>query len=1013
MRLKRSSFKLFVFFFILLFASCAPQVALKGPRYTYIGMNKITKKAHKRVEKFVAFVQKTRVPYALNPAVRIDSVVVRKKAKTIRIYFNKRFSYAPFREENVAQTYQLLKKFLGWSFRKYIATIYTLGQPIEQLIPNFFRSDSSRYDTSRMPRLAKRPAPVVRNVSRAWVPDLGLFNRNIGLWPSHGWYYNGTKKRWEWQRPRLFQTVEDLLPAAFVLPYLIPMLENAGANVFDPRERDFQINEAVVDNDSGGARYSEHARDSLHTWQTGNSAGFAVGNPPYTGTLNPFRQGTFRVTRSDTTVSSQAVWVPKIPKTGWYTVSIAYHHSPQNVTDAHYTVYHAGGKTDFRVNQQMGGETWIYLGRFKFFKGVHPDSGKVVLTNQSREPGKFVTADAVRFGGGMGNIQRGGHTSGRARFEEAARYFMQYAGMPDSLVYNLNNGKNDYKDDYQGRAEFLNYLHGAPFGPNKNRNMPGLGIPIDLSLAFHTDAGFGKGDTTVGTLSIYSILDADSLTVFPDSVSRLANRDFADILQTQIVNDLRRKWDPSWPRRALMEAQYSEVFRPNVPAALLELLSHQNFWDARFELDPRFRFDVARAIYKAMLKFLATENRTSYVVEPLPVSHFTAVFTDTQTVTLSWRPVLDPLESSAVPEKYVVYTQLDSGGFDNGRLVQDTTLTISNIKPGVIYSYKVTALNRGGESFPSEILSVCWQNPEKPPVLIVNGFERVSAPSSVYSPVFAGFMNTVDQGVPDRFDLNFTGRQYDFSPEDAFRNNDGPGFGASQANYETKILPGNTFDFPYRHGRSIQAAGYSFVSASQKAVESGSVHLENYRLVDLILGKERETSWQRPVLDSLKSEPFQTFPKAFQKKITSFCNNGGRLFISGAYVGTDLFRGKDAKSADVQFARNTLRFAWDTGHAAREGKAFSTNPKFWPSVELIAFNTGYRPGIYTVEAPDAISPVKGAKTIFRYAENQFSAGISFSGTYRLVVLGFPFETILDQGQRDRFMKAVLQFLDSK
>ncbi len=61
--------------------------------------------------------------------------------------------------------------------------------------------------------------------------------------------------------------------------------------------------------------------------------------------------------------------------------------------------------------------------------------------------------------------------------------------MPDTLVYNLNDNKNDYNDDYQSRAEYGNYLMGAPFGPNKNRDEKGLGIPIDLSLAFHTDAG--------------------------------------------------------------------------------------------------------------------------------------------------------------------------------------------------------------------------------------------------------------------------------------------------------------------------------------------------------------------------------------------------------------------------------------------------------------------------------------------------------------------------------------------
>ena len=49
-----------------------------------------------------------------------------------------------------------------------------------------------------------------------------------------------------------------------------------------------------------------------------------------------------------------------IPKAGYYSVSIAYKSKEKSVPDAHYTVFHAGGKTDFVVNQTMGGGTWIY-----------------------------------------------------------------------------------------------------------------------------------------------------------------------------------------------------------------------------------------------------------------------------------------------------------------------------------------------------------------------------------------------------------------------------------------------------------------------------------------------------------------------------------------------------------------------------------------------------------------------------------------------------------------------------
>ena len=50
-------------------------------------------------------------------------------------------------------------------------------------------------------------------------------------------------------RPNLFGTTEDLFTQTIVVPYLIPMLQNAGAIVFTPRERDWQKKEIIVDND--------------------------------------------------------------------------------------------------------------------------------------------------------------------------------------------------------------------------------------------------------------------------------------------------------------------------------------------------------------------------------------------------------------------------------------------------------------------------------------------------------------------------------------------------------------------------------------------------------------------------------------------------------------------------------------------------------------------------------------------------------------------------------------------
>lgn len=975
----------------------------KEPAYDYSRYTKIEKDIHKRLEKFILRCWQEQQPVALYPQVRIENVHYDASQKVITVRFNSYFAYNPFRPENVNAIYAAVRKHLGRRYRRDVLTLYCLNQPIEQLIPNIYREDQRDYDLSRFPKLKERPMPLVRNLSRPFQPTKGLWGFNVALWASHGWYYNARMQRWEWQRPRLFQTVEDLLPTSFVLPFLLPMLENAGATTFIPRERDLQMHEVIVDNDgsSSASRFTLSEGLSVEP----QALGFAIGKPPYSAGVNPFLQGTSLTIIQDGR-GGKVTWLPDIPQKGEYAVYVAYRSDSLSVNNAHYIVYHAGGKTEFVVNQQIGGATWIYLGQFQFQAGLNPEMGKVELLIPNEATYKHFSVDAVRFGGGMGNIARGGTTSGRPRFMEAARYYLQYAGFPDTLVFSLNKEQDDYVDDYQCRGEWVNFLNGQPCGPNKARQHPGLGIPIDLSLAFHTDAGIAYDDI-IGTLAIYSIEDYDSALIFPDSVSRYVNRDLADIVQTEIERELQGKWDSKWKRRHLYNRQYSEAFRPNVPAMLLELLSHQNFLDMQYALDPRFRFDVARAIYKGILKFITFQHYQPYVVQPLPVSHLQALLIEPGVVRLEWRPVADPLEPTALPDRYLVYMRENDQGFDNGRVVTSTALVIRNLKPGTIYSFKVTAVNAGGESFPSEILAVGYLAENPDPVLIVNGFDRVGPPAVITAPEFSGFADFLDQGVPYRFDFNYTGMQFDYNRKSPWVTNDRPGWGASHADWETTIIPGNTFDFTVIHGQAMLEAGYSFCSCSDEAIEAGQVELTQYRLVDILLGEEKESRTARR-----QQSDFKTFSPTMQRAITAYCLSGGGLFLSGSYIATDLFARGD--SSDIKFGRNVLKMQWVTDHAARKGICYATGAGWLPVGELLRFNTELHPQIYTVEAPDALEPVDSCgQVILRYQENQFSAGVSYKGAYKVVALGFPFETITTASQRRQLMANIMQFLDQK
>lgn len=84
---------------------------------------------------------------------------------------------------------------------------------------------------------------------------------------------------------------------------------------------------------------------------------------------------------------------------------------------------------------------------------------------------------------------------------------------------------------------------------------------------------------------------------------------------------------------------------------------------------------------------------------------------------------------------------------------------------------------------------------------------------------------------------------------------DASGFGDSFGDYETKVIAGNTFDYPSVHGAAILKAGYSFVSCSDEAVEDGAVSLNDYTTVDLILGKECQTKMGRGGVTRCSSRP--------------------------------------------------------------------------------------------------------------------------------------------------------------
>ncbi len=980
---------------------------------------------------------------------KIDTLKMDAKGTVVKLEMSTTFSDLPFRPENVHHFYADYKQLLGRKFRKSTLSINSTGKEISELIPNFYRDKSVPIDASRLTVPKDRTAQIVRNQSRNVKFPNGLDNRNIALWQSHGWYYENTLDRWEWQRARDFLTAEDIWTFSFVVPYLTPMLENAGASVWLPRERDLGKKEVIVDAEksSPGSDYLEEGTN----WQSSSQPGFALKYPFIFDGENPFQFGHSKTTSTKLQADALVKYLPNLPETGNYSVYVSYYQDDKNTTDAHYTVTHSGGKTVFKVNQSIGGGTWIYLGNFKFDKGKNPAKGMVELSNFSSEPGKRVSADAVRFGGGMGNIVRGKEeqmkklydlrekdgwnidstvwtpfSSQRPRYQEAARYFLQYAGYPDSLVYSLNrtkvdysnrgtdaalyanreSGKEDYKDDYMSRGEWVNFLMGEPNGPTKAPHVKGKGIPMDMSLAFHTDAGTTKDSSIIGTLVIYET--SFEKNVFPNGQSKWASRDLADIVQTQVVEDLRLLHKADWTRRGMWNKKYFEASRPKVPAFLSELLSHQNYADMYLAQDPRFKFDVCRAYYKGILKFLSFQNGYKYVVQPLPVNNF-AMKLNGDKLQLSWKPVNDPLETSAKPDGYRVYKRTEDGGFDEGIAVLDSSITLSDLNPGTIYSFKVTAVNEGGESFPSEILSCSLPIDSKKPVLIVNGFDRICAPAAFDNGREAGFLMSEDEGVPYLEDMSYIGEQYDFDRKSPELDDDACGFGSSHADHETRVVPGNSFDYPYVHGKALKANGLGFISMSDEAFENQNIDPSAFSIFDLIFGEEKTTKR----LIGFPGRDFTVFTPKMREAITKLVmTEGAKIVVSGAYIGTDLALCGDTLAK--KFAANVLHFSPRTNHASKSGLIYTVNSLRTINSEQYPYINGWNPSIYKVESPDAIEPAgKGAAVLFRYFGDNKSAGIWYKGNYQTVVMGIPIETIATDSARNDLFHQLLRMMDLK
>lgn len=683
-------------------------------------------------------------------------------------------------------------------------------------------------------------------------PTGSLTNRVAHMNAGHGWTYrSGTT--WGVQRRFDYNNIEDMSNADLVHQYVYAYLYNAGADVFTPREPDPNPNMVIVDNDDGAPDYQEiyQQAGAGPQWITSSLAGFANGHAPYLRTntpsqaQNPFSFGTNRIIQTVVGApTARAEWTPTIPESGFYNVYVSHAAFTNRAPQAHYRIHHAGGETDYFIDQRRYRFTWIFIGRYYFEEGRNPDSGKVVLFNSSTSSDHYVSADAVRFGGGMGLINRNGSgTSGFRRYDEEAVYHMQFAGAPASSVHQRNNFDNDERAGWSGRPRFADWLRTASTA---------YGAPAQqhVAIANHTNA------TELGNArGIISYLN-------PSGTGQVHDR-FRRAVHDRIVHNLSQGYGGDFvvnsnPLRDHGASEASPANSGGIPIFLGEWLFHDNARDMALYHDPKFRRILARGIYQGIVDFFQSEHGGPGTYLPEPPRNLRVTAQGPTSVQLQWQaPPVGPANGYGhAATGYLVHQSTHGRGFPPGTAVAGTQTTITGLEPGRTYYFYVTATNAGGVSFPTETLAVKTPlNSGTPRLLIVNGFDKTDIATRVHTPH------------------------------------------AGSVLYRQFVDQMNSHDYIVEHGRSIDASGrnVAFDSVEHDAVEANLVTLSNYDAVIWIGGLQAEVSTTDPIDDTaLKTNT--------RNALASYLSGGGSLFMSGAEIAWDLNR-----LNQNTFARNNLR----------------------------------------------------------------------------------------------------------
>jgi hypothetical protein len=728
----------------------------------------------------------------------------------------------------------------------------------------------------------------------------------------------------------------------------------AGATVVPFRPVGYQTNAVVLDNvdtnwsSSGGVSFDG---SWANTTQTTLYYGVA-------GELG------YRYAAVDTTeTTAWAVYRPDLPQAGSYPVYTWVRYGSDRANQL-YRIAHSGGETDVRVNHSQVGLGWVWLGNYHFEAGTN---GYAAISNHDPDgAGKVVIADAIRFGNGMGSTSRGSAgISGFERELESSRFWtIQSMGVGFSTSLYDIPGYNDYDDNIGQPARMAVNMTRTNGWPRWRR----------LYVGYHSNANADPAARGVWALGDSRLATNAPYAAFYRGQTNLGMR-MARRVHTNMVAGVAAGVIPSWSssfRSTTYDWTYGEIYNSYVgtnvftimDTTILEVAFHSSPSDAAVMKTPAGREGLARATVQGIVDHLSA----FYADSTVPAAHapdapltVQAVNSASGAVTVSWTVAATNVASGDAPTGFMIYSSEDGRGFGHPVAVTGgatRTHTFTGLVAGAAVFFRVGATNAGGESANSPVAGA-GVAPQGfgAEVLVVAGFHRNDASLA-----------------PTRYVPN-----------------------ADVNGNMTLVRPRmiNSFDYVKEHGLALAAAGRSFDSMDARDLTAAT--LTNYSKVVWMLGEESTTD--------------ETFSSAEQSLVADYLAARGGLLVSGAEIGWDIGRGSAADQAfhDQCAARG---YVDDSSYT---GRVTGTAAGILSGISL-AFNyTNLYPDIYAANWPDVLSAGAGAVTAAVYGASAGGASgavIQYSNdTYRTVVMGFPFETILEETNRTAVMSRAMDFLD--